>query len=132
MTFERFKAAVEHARVLLQTGTAPDPVIRMTARASRPCKDCGLMIHFVPAKDDSVQPFDGDGKSHYLTCSAAEEHRARIGPMGAAGYVPQQYLHRPVVQDAAKVTTPPSPTPTPPREEQASLFGGTGGEEYPD
>lgn len=125
MTFEQFEAGVERTRALLKQGSAPNHLVRMTARESRPCRDCGLMIYLVECKDGSLQPFDGDGQSHYVTCAKAEEHRGRIGPMGASDYKPSKY--------ATPAASKPAPPPQPPASRQELLFGGAEPQKaYPD
>jgi hypothetical protein len=123
VTFEAFEAGVERTRALLKQGTAPNHLVRMVARDSRPCRDCGLMIYLIPCKDNSVQPFDGDGQSHYVTCPKAENHRRRIGPMGASDYKPSKYGAAP---------KPAAVPPPPPASHQESLFGSPVEERYPD
>lgn len=124
MTFETFQAGVERTRELLREGSAPNHLVRMVARQSRPCRDCGLMIYLIECKDGSLQPFDGDAQSHYVTCPKAEEHRRRIGPMGASDYKPSKYVAAP--KPAA------APLPPPPSSRQESLFGTPVEERYPD
>ena len=88
MTLEQFESGVNRTRALLEHGSAQNHLVRMTARESRNCRDCGILIHLVPCKDGSLQPFDGDGQSHYTTCPKADEHRKRIGPMATRGFKP--------------------------------------------